>query len=159
MSNIPLSTGLIEKANPPYIDAAKIGRSGYITTILIKDRQRFLTNFRWMRLGACQLFTSGRDGTMRFGAQYRESENSEANLDWIFQFDVCGVEVRGISEGVTRITAWIEGDGLAVFNVPAKFPSKQRVRLPPHNVKLYEIMRGRRIEIVIRRSDDADDSE
>lgn len=159
---------------PPAMDFRALSRNSKkirTSVVLWSD----WTQSEWIQLGEI-MFRENHDlrGTWLFGAYLSNSTDFEHDAAWLFKMELIGVRFTSCAYGQTSFEGWIKSDDSGDFRVPPpdynplkhKDASKcggtakeyckrgephvivpEGFYVPPENPELFDIVRGRRIEV------------
>ena len=161
---------------PPEMDFRKLARNAdkiATTVVLWTDYERSA----WIRLGEIMLRqrdSHNHRGVWQLGAYLQNATDFEHDAAWLLKIELIGVEFTSVEYGQTHFQAYIKGDdendfriGNADYN-PLAHPKAKRCKgtakehcrreephvivpegffVPPENPELFNIVRGRRIEV------------
>lgn len=159
---------------PPELDFRKLSRNAdkiLTSVVLVTD----LTRTAWIQLGEIMLRerdASHYRGVWRLGAYLQDATDFEHDSAWLLQIDLIGVEFTAVEYGQTRLHGYIKADSEEDFRIgnadydpiaagkECKGTKKEYCRrgtphvivpegfyVPPVNAELFNIVRGRRVEI------------
>lgn len=111
-------------------------------------------NVAWIQAGILRM-NKMHDGSYQVnGVASQEIAENGADHDgvYLFRFSVGGVQFENMFLNSVILTGWINGGAPQEFRVPrdTRVKRKGAPYVPPVNEKLYNEMRGRRIEITLR---------
>ena len=156
-------------AIPPNMDFRKLSRNSdkvFTTVTLYTDYERSA----WIRLGEIQLreHNSNHRGVWMLSAYLLNATDFEHDSAHLLKMDLVGVTFTAVEYGQTRFEGFIRADDEDCFRVggPDYNPLEEATRckrcrgkeahpivpeghyVPPLNTELFNIVRGRRIEVV-----------
>ena len=125
-------------------------------------------NYRWidwLTLGSCEIMPHNRGQFWSVKSYFDHHTDGEHDSASIVTFDVIGLRFEMYMYGQAHVEGWIRADDVNAFRVPTKDwdPFAGGVKcpqctgkdkhlmvnyLPPENPALYDLVRGRQIQIV-----------